>query len=189
MSDLSKKQAAVRNFSAAELAAGRPCPSHREISSHFGFASSYAAACHVRALLQKGVLIAEAGKARSLRLARDFKRLRRAVVAEIPLFGSIAAGLAHNREQETEGCVSVDVESIGFKPTPPRTIVPLDADAFFAAVEQASDAKLRGKPVAVGGEKRGIIASASYEARKFGVYTRWRICSAGSFQPERNWKR
>src|ERR1700675_3055096 len=52
-----------------------------------------------------------------------------------------------------------------------RTIVHLDADAFFAAVEQASDAKLRGKPVAVGGEKRGIIASASYEARKFGVYT------------------
>src|ERR1043165_5423513 len=54
---------------------------------------------------------------------------------------------------------------------PPRTIVHLDADAFFAAVEQASDPKLRGKPVAVGGEKRGIIASASYEARKFGVYT------------------
>ena len=55
--------------------------------------------------------------------------------------------------------------------TPPRTIVHLDADAFFAAVEQASDAKLRGKSVAVGGEKRGIIASASYEARKFGVFT------------------
>ncbi len=54
---------------------------------------------------------------------------------------------------------------------PPRTIVHLDADAFFAAVEQASDAKLRGKPIAVGGEKRGIIASASYEARAFGVYT------------------
>ncbi len=52
-----------------------------------------------------------------------------------------------------------------------RTIVHLDADAFFAAVEQASDPKLRGRPVAVGGEKRGIIASASYEARKFGVYT------------------
>src|SRR5271170_1971476 len=52
-----------------------------------------------------------------------------------------------------------------------RTIVHLDADAFFAAVEQASDPKLRGKPIAVGGEKRGIIASASYESRKFGVYT------------------
>jgi nucleotidyltransferase/DNA polymerase involved in DNA repair len=52
-----------------------------------------------------------------------------------------------------------------------RSIVHLDADAFYAAVEQASDPKLRGKPVAVGGEKRGIIASASYEARRYGVYT------------------
>lgn len=52
-----------------------------------------------------------------------------------------------------------------------RAIVHLDADAFFAAVEQASDPKLRGKPIAVGGEKRGIVASASYEARRYGVYT------------------
>lgn len=50
-------------------------------------------------------------------------------------------------------------------------ITHLDADAFFASVEQAADPRLRGRPVAVGGEKRGIIASASYEARKFGVYT------------------
>ena len=52
-----------------------------------------------------------------------------------------------------------------------RVIVHLDADAFFAAVEQAADPTLRGKAIAVGGERRGIIASASYEARKFGVYT------------------
>jgi DNA polymerase-4 len=52
-----------------------------------------------------------------------------------------------------------------------RVIVHLDADAFFASVEQAADPRLRGKPIAVGGERRGIIASASYEARKFGVYT------------------
>jgi DNA-directed DNA polymerase III PolC len=52
-----------------------------------------------------------------------------------------------------------------------RVIVHLDADAFFASVEQAADPRLRGKAMAVGGEKRGIIASASYEARKFGVYT------------------
>ena len=50
-------------------------------------------------------------------------------------------------------------------------IVHLDADAFFASVEQAADPKLRGKPIAVGGDKRGIIASASYEARKLGIYT------------------
>lgn len=50
-------------------------------------------------------------------------------------------------------------------------LVHLDADAFFAAVEQAADPRLRGKPVAVGGEQRGIVASASYEARRFGIYT------------------
>src|SRR2546428_412163 len=52
-----------------------------------------------------------------------------------------------------------------------RVIVHLDADAFFASVEQSADTRLRGRPVAVGGEKRGIIASASYEARKYGIYT------------------
>jgi nucleotidyltransferase/DNA polymerase involved in DNA repair len=50
-------------------------------------------------------------------------------------------------------------------------IIHLDADAFFASVEQAADRRLRGKAMAVGGQKRGIIASASYEARKLGVYT------------------
>ncbi len=47
----------------------------------------------------------------------------------------------------------------------------LDADAFFVAVCQAADKVLRGKAVAVGGMRRGIIASASYEARRYGVYT------------------
>ena len=50
-------------------------------------------------------------------------------------------------------------------------IVHLDADAFFASVEQAERPELRGKAIAVGGERRGIIASASYEARACGVYT------------------
>jgi nucleotidyltransferase/DNA polymerase involved in DNA repair len=50
-------------------------------------------------------------------------------------------------------------------------IVHLDADAFFASVEQAADVRLRGKPVAVGGLKRGVVTSASYEARRLGIYT------------------
>lgn len=45
-------------------------------------------------------------------------------------------------------------------------IIHLDADAFFASVEQAAAPRLRGKAIAVGGMKRGIIASASYEAQE-----------------------
>jgi len=50
-------------------------------------------------------------------------------------------------------------------------IVHLDADAFFVSVEQALRPELRGRKVAVGGRERGIISSASYEARACGVYT------------------
>jgi nucleotidyltransferase/DNA polymerase involved in DNA repair len=50
-------------------------------------------------------------------------------------------------------------------------IIHLDADAFYVSVEQAERPDLRGKMVAVGGQQRGIIASASYEARRMGVYT------------------
>jgi repressor LexA len=91
-------------------------PTIQEIAAQFGFRSPNAVTSHLRLLRQKGVLAREPGKARSLRLLTPWQKLRSRIV-DIPLYGTIPAGLAQDKEQTAEGCVTVDVESLGFKPT------------------------------------------------------------------------
>ena len=74
----------------------------------------------------------------------------------------------------------------------PRIVLHVDMDAFFAAVEERDDPSLKGKPVIVGsdpkgGEGRGIVATCSYAARKFGLHSAmpisiaWRKCPQGVY--------
>ncbi|MFL5729249.1 MAG: DNA polymerase IV, partial [Cytophagaceae bacterium] len=55
---------------------------------------------------------------------------------------------------------------------PSRTIVHMDLDSFYVSVECLRNPSLKGKPIIIGGDSvRGVVASCSYEARKFGVHS------------------
>jgi repressor LexA len=116
MIELTKRQRQILGYIQECQRAGGMAPSLREIAGHFGFSSMTSAMDHVRLLRKKGVLENQPGRARSLRVVSPLEKFR-SKVADIPLYGAIPAGLPEDRQQEPKGCVSIDIETLGFKPT------------------------------------------------------------------------
>lgn len=117
MNELTKRQQQIVDFIQQQTLKMGVSPSFQDLADHFGFRSLTTVADHIRLIRQKGVLGQKPGRARSLRVVSSLDALRRPVV-DIPIYGSISAGFAQERRQEAKGCISIDIQSLGIKPTP-----------------------------------------------------------------------
>jgi len=119
MNALTERQQQILGFIRGKQDSGGLTPTLREIAAHFRFSSPNAALAHVQALRDKGFLKSLAGRARSLQVVdpnTPRSRFRPRVVS-VPIYGTIPAGLPQDTAQEEEGCVLIDVETLGIKPT------------------------------------------------------------------------
>ncbi len=114
MTTLTKRQQEVLDFVRDTHHREGTSPTLREICDHFGFKSPKAAADHLSALERKGALSRHARRARSLRVVSPLQKFLNPI-ANIPIYGSIPAGFADNREQTAAGCISVDLGTLGLR--------------------------------------------------------------------------
>lgn len=108
--DLTQRQKEILDYLRMSQRKTGIMPSTREIQHYFGFASQTAAMSHLRALERKGVIQRLAGKARAVIFPED---LDRGEIADIPIYGSIAAGMSQDVDADRQGCVSVDISALG----------------------------------------------------------------------------
>src|ERR1041385_2854818 len=119
MKELTERQQQILRFIQGKQDSEGLTPTFREIAGHFRFRSPNAALAHVQALLAKGFLTNLPGRSRSLQVAgpnAPRRRLRPRVVS-VAIYGAIPAGLPQDTAQEEEGCVLIDVETLGIKPS------------------------------------------------------------------------
>lgn len=107
---LTKRQADVYEFLKQVSHVTGVMPSSREIKEHFEFASQTAAMNHLRALERKGAIIRTPNKARAVVFPEV---LDREEIVDVPIYGSIAAGMAQDTQEMQDGCLSIDIRSLG----------------------------------------------------------------------------
>jgi repressor LexA len=119
MKELTHRQRQILEFIQRKQESDRLTPTLRDIAAHFRFRSPNAALCHVQALLAKGFLKNLPGRARALQVIdptapKDRSRPR---VVTIPIYGTIPAGRPIDAAQDEEGCVLIDIDTLGIKPS------------------------------------------------------------------------
>ncbi len=107
---LTARQQEVYDYLKSESRQTGLIPSTREIQHYFGFASQTAAMNHLRALEKKQVIQRVPGKARAVVFPDE---LDREEILDIPIYGNIAAGMGQDVDHEKEGCLSIDIRSLG----------------------------------------------------------------------------
>lgn len=118
MKALTDRQQQILDFIQRKQESGGLTPTLREIAAHFRFRSPNAALCHVQALAAKGFLKNLPGRARALQVLDPAAPHRsRPRVVFVPIYGVIPAGRPEDAVQEEEGCVLIDVDTLGIKPT------------------------------------------------------------------------
>ena len=130
MAELTRRQQQIADFIDRSHGDSGVAPTFREIAAHFRFGSVGSVVNHIRALRKKGVLPEQSGQARSLRVQSPLAALRKRVVY-IPVYGAIPAGFADDRQQEAKGCVSIDIETLGLKPTPRTFALEVRGDSMI----------------------------------------------------------
>lgn len=130
MTPLTQRQRQILDFISRRQQEQGASPTFQEIADHFGFRSLTTVADHLRLMKSKGALAAQPGRARSLRVLSPLQQLRRPL-AHIPLFGSIPAGFPADRHQEARGCVSIDIATLGLKPTPRTFALEVRGDSMI----------------------------------------------------------
>jgi repressor LexA len=116
MKEPTKRQKQVLEFITKHQQMYGVTPTLREIAKAFKFRSMTSAVDHIRLLRLKGLVDTQPLRARSIHIISPYQEFKKRVV-DIPVFGSIPAGWPEAEEQKAENCVTVDVGSVGIKPS------------------------------------------------------------------------